>query len=70
MQLIGVFNLKTLRSIIQIFYCEVNSKDITYSINNFILTKRSHVNNPPILTQKQPKVAIFDKTDFLGLKTS
>ena len=32
------------------------------------LTNRSRVNNPPILTQKQPKVAIFHKTDFLGLK--
>ena len=34
------------------------------------MTNRSRINNPPILTQKQPKVAIFDKTDFWGLKYS
>ena len=32
------------------------------------MTNRSCVSNPPILTQKQQKVAIFQKTDFLGLK--
>ena len=30
--------------------------------------KNSHNNDPPILTQKQPKVAIFDRNDFLDLK--
>ena len=34
----------------------------------FILTNRSRVNDPPILAQKQQKMAIFDKTDFWGLK--
>ena len=33
-----------------------------------ILTNRSWVNNPTILAQKQPKVAVFDKTDFWDLK--
>ena len=32
------------------------------------MTNRSRVNDPPILAQKQPKVAIFDKSDFWGLK--
>ena len=40
----------------------------TYFIKKFILTNRSCVNDLPILTQKQPKLANFDKTDFLGLK--
>ena len=30
------------------------------------MTQFSH--NPPILAQKQQKMAIFDKTDFWGLK--
>ena len=38
------------------------------SDKKFILTNRSRVNNPPILAQKQQKMAIFDKTDFWGLK--
>ena len=29
-------------------------------------TPGSHVNDPTILAPKQPKVAVFDKTDFLG----
>ena len=33
-----------------------------------ILTNRFRINDPPILPPKRPKVAIFDKTDFLGLK--
>ena len=33
-----------------------------------ILTNRSHVNDPPILAQKQPKMAIFEKADYWGLK--
>ena len=33
-----------------------------------MLTNRSRVNDPPILAQKQQKMAIFDKTDFWGLK--
>ena len=33
-----------------------------------ILTNRSCVNDTPILAQKQQKMAIFDKTDFWGLK--
>ena len=33
-----------------------------------ILTNRSCVNDPPISTPSQSKVAIFDKTDFLSLK--
>ena len=32
------------------------------------MTYLSCVNEPPISPPKQPKVAIFDKTDFLGLK--
>ena len=40
----------------------------TFFSEKFILTNRSCVNDPPILAQKQPKVAIFDKTDFWGLK--
>ena len=32
------------------------------------MTNRSRVNDPPILAQKQQKMAIFDKTDFWGLK--
>ena len=32
------------------------------------MTIRSRVTDSPILIQKQQKVAIFDKTDFLGLK--
>jgi len=39
-----------------------------YFIKNFISTNRSRVNDPPILAQKQQKMAIFDKTDFWGLK--
>ena len=34
----------------------------------FILTNRSRVNDPPIPALKQPNLAIFDKTDFLGLR--
>ena len=34
----------------------------------FILTNRSRVNDPPMLAQKQQEMAIFDKTDFWGLK--
>ena len=33
-----------------------------------ILTNRSWVNDPTILAQKQPKVAVYDKTDFWDLK--
>ena len=40
----------------------------TFFSEKFILTNRFCVNDPPILAQKQPKVAIFDKTDFWGLK--
>ena len=40
----------------------------TFFSEKFILTNRSCVNDLPILAQKQPKVAIFDKTDFWGLK--
>ena len=32
------------------------------------MTNSSLVNDPPISPQKQPKVDIFDKTDFLGQK--
>ena len=32
------------------------------------MTNRSRVNNPPILAQKQPKMAIFEKADYWGLK--
>ena len=32
------------------------------------MTNRSRVNDPRILSPKQPKVANFDKTDFWGLK--
>ena len=34
----------------------------------FILTNRSRVNDPPILAQKQQKMAIFEKADYWGLK--
>ena len=34
----------------------------------FILTNRSCVNDLPISTLIQPNVAIFEKTDFLGLR--
>ena len=32
------------------------------------VSNRGCINDPPILTEKQPKVAILDKFDFLGLK--
>ena len=32
------------------------------------MTNRSRVNDPPILAQKQPKMAIFEKADYWGLK--
>ena len=32
------------------------------------LTNRSRDNDPPILAQKQQKMAIFDKTEVWGLK--
>ena len=37
-------------------------------MKKFILTNRSRVKDLPILAQKQQKMAIFDKTDFWGLK--
>ena len=42
----------------------------TTLFKKIILTNCSCVHDPLILTQKQPKVAIFDKTYFLGLKNS
>ena len=39
-----------------------------YFIKKIILTNRSPVNDPPILAQKQPKMAIFEKADYWGLK--
>ena len=39
-----------------------------YFIKKFISTNRSPVNDPPILAQKQPKMAIFEKADYWGLK--
>ena len=40
----------------------------TLFYKKIILTNRSRVNDPPILAQKQQKMAIFDKTDFWGIK--
>ena len=40
----------------------------TFFSEKFILTNRSCVNDPPILAQKQPKMAIFEKADYWGLK--
>ena len=39
-----------------------------YFIKKFILTNRSRVKDPHILAQKQQKMAIFEKTEYWGLK--
>ena len=39
-----------------------------YFIKKIILTNHSRSNDSPILAPKQQNVAIFGKTDFLGLK--
>ena len=39
-----------------------------YFIKKFILTNRSRVKDPHFLAQKQPKMDIFEKADYLGLK--
>ena len=39
-----------------------------YFIKKFISTNRSRVKDPHILAQKQPKMAIFEKADYWGLK--
>ena len=40
----------------------------TLFYKKIISTNRSRVNDPPILAQKQPKMAIFEKADYWGLK--
>ena len=39
-----------------------------YFIKKFISTNRSRVKDPHFLAQKQPKMDIFEKADYLGLK--
>ena len=39
-----------------------------YFIKKIISTNRSRVNDPPILAQKQPKMDIFEKNEYWGLK--
>ena len=39
-----------------------------YFIKKFISTNRSRVKDPHFLAKKQPKMDIFEKADYLGLK--
>ena len=39
-----------------------------YFLKKFISTNRSRVKDPHILAQKQPKMPIFEKVDYWGLK--
>ena len=39
-----------------------------YFIKKIISTNRSRVKDPHFLLQKQPKMAIFEKVDYWGLK--
>ena len=71
MPIIGVFRLSS--CCVAIFATIFMKLKLNFMITLFykkkiILTSCSRVNDHLILARKQPKVAIFDKTDFWGPK--
>ena len=48
--------------------CLKNAFFSPFTMTQNPVSNRGCINAPPILTEKQPKVAILDKFDFLGLK--